>query len=115
MRAERIAKAATDARRRELLPRITIHEEATPEHVTIQTERISGFMIGPSFEVRYHVRAPKNAYVDVTNTNGVVTVSGLTGKLFAHTSNGGVTASNVAGAVDAQTTNGAVSDRNSRR
>ena len=73
-------------------------------------------MIGAGFEVRYHVRAPKNAYVHVTNTNGVVTVSGLTGKLIAHTTNGGVDRHQRRPArVDARTTNGAVVDRNSRR
>ncbi len=106
--AERIAKAATDAGARELLPRIVIHEDAKPDHVTIRTERISGFMIGAGFEVRYHVRAPKNAFVHVTNTNGVVVVTALSGKLFAHTTNGGVSATKVSGAVDAQTTNGSV-------
>jgi len=107
--AERIARAATDAGAKELLPRISIREEATPDHVTIETQRISGFMIGASFEVRYHVRAPKSAFVHVTNTNGVVAVSGLSGKLYAHTTNGGVTATAVSGAVDAQSTNGSVS------
>jgi putative adhesin len=109
VRAERIAKAATDAGARELLPRISIREEATPDHVTIETQRMSGFMIGASFEVRYHVRAPKSAFVHVTNTNGIVTVSGLSGKLYAHTTNGGVTATAISGAVDAQSTNGSVS------
>ena len=31
---------------------------------------MNGIMIGAGFEVRYHVRAPKNAVVNVTNTNG---------------------------------------------
>lgn len=109
VRAERIAKAATDAGARELLPRIVIKEDVKPDHVTIQTERITGFMVGANFEVRYHVRAPKDAFVHVTNTNGQVAATALSGKLFAHTTNGSINAKGVAGAVDAQSTNGNVS------
>src|SRR5262245_55172690 len=39
VRAERIARAATDDGARELLPRINIKEEATPDRVFIQTGR----------------------------------------------------------------------------
>jgi hypothetical protein len=108
VRAERIAKAATDAAARELLPRITITEDARPERVAIKTERLSGIMIGVSYEVRYHVRAPRTAVIRLANTNGAVAVTAVTGRLIAHTTNGSVTATNVAGVVDAQTTNGQV-------
>ena len=108
VRAERIAKGATDAAARELLPRIVIKEDATPDRVSVRTERMSGIMIGASFEVRYHVRAPKNAVVSVTNTNGQVTLTGLNGKVTAHTTNGQVKGDTLTGAVDARTTNGGV-------
>jgi hypothetical protein len=108
VRAERIAKGSTEAAAKELLPRIIIKEDAKPERVSIETERMSGIMIGAGFEVRYHVRAPKNALVNVTNTNGLVSVSGLTGKVVAHTTNGGVKGSGLSGGVDARTTNGGV-------
>ena len=55
VRAERIARGATDAAARELLPRIVIKEDVKPDRVTIETERMSGIMIGAGFEVRYHV------------------------------------------------------------
>ena len=90
IRAERVAKGATDAAARELLPRIVIKEDATPDRVAVRTERMGGIMIGASFEVRYHVRAPKNAVVNVSNTNGQVTLTGLNGKVTAHTTNGQV-------------------------
>src|SRR6476469_6075808 len=79
VRAERIAKGSTEAAAKELLPRIVIKEDARPERVSLETERMSGIMIGAGFEVRYHVRAPKNALVNVTNTNGLVSVKGLAG------------------------------------
>jgi hypothetical protein len=109
VRAERIARGATDAAARELLPRIVIREESKPDRVSLETERMNGIMIGAGFEVRYHVRAPKNAVVNVTNTNGLVAVNALAGKVVAHTTNGGVRGTNLAGGVDARSTNGGVS------
>ena len=109
VRAERIARAATDAGARELLPRISITDEATPDRVSLETDRISGLLIGASFEVRYHVRAPKTASLDLTNTNGSVSVTGLSGKVLARTTNGSVAAHDVTGAVEARSTNGSVS------
>jgi DUF4097 and DUF4098 domain-containing protein YvlB len=108
VRAERIARGSTDAAARELLPRIVIKENATPERVSLETERISGIMIGAAFEVRYHVRAPKDAAVNVTNTNGQVVLTGLAGKVNAHTTNGGVKGDGLTGGVDARSTNGQV-------
>jgi DUF4097 and DUF4098 domain-containing protein YvlB len=108
IRAERIARAATDAGASELLPRIIIKETVRPDHVTIVTERMGGLVFGVSFEVRYHVRAPRTAVIRLTNTNGLVSATGTSGKLIVHTTNGGVTAKGVTGAVDAQTTNGGV-------
>jgi hypothetical protein len=108
VRAERIARGATDSAARELLPRIVIKEDATPERVSIETGRLSGIMIGAAFEVRYHVRAPKNAAINVTNTNGQVVLTGLSGKVIAHTTNGGVKGDGLTGGIDARSTNGVV-------
>jgi Putative adhesin len=108
VRAERIARAATDSGASELLPRIAITETIKPDHVTIVTERVTGIMVGANFEVRYHVRVPKNAVIRLTNTNGLVSTTATSGKLFARTTNGAVTVKDVTGAVDAQTTNGGV-------
>jgi Toastrack DUF4097 len=108
VRAEKIARGATDAAARELLPRITIKEDITPNRVWLETERMSGIMIGAAFEVRYHVRAPKSAVVNVTNTNGQVALAALDGKVRAQTTNGGVSGRSLSGGVDARSTNGGV-------
>ncbi len=108
VRAERVARAATDDGARELLPRIGIKEDAKPDRVSIETERMSGIMLGASYEVRYFVRAPKNASINVSNTNGVVILKGLSGKVNAHTTNGGVRGRELTGIVEASTTNGGV-------
>jgi hypothetical protein len=108
VRAERIARGATDAAARELLPRIVIKEEKKPDLVSLETERMSGIMFGAAFEVRYHVRAPKHAVINVTNTNGQVALTALDGKVRAHTTNGGVNGKSLTGGVDARSTNGGV-------
>jgi hypothetical protein len=110
VRAERIATATTDDGARELLPRITISENATANHVSIKTEGLGGLMIGAGFEVRYHVKAPRKASVRAKNTNGKVSITGMAGKISAHTTNGAVVMdlATVADSVEARTTNGAV-------
>jgi hypothetical protein len=108
VKAERIARGATDAAARELLPRIVITEDSKPDRLSLETVRMNGIMFGAAFEVRYHVRAPKSAVVNVTNTNGQVVVTSLNGKVTAHTTNGGVNGKNLSGGVDARSTNGGV-------
>jgi len=108
VKAERIAKATTDGAAEELLPRIKIDEKVTPDRIEIETSRMSGIMVGASIEVRYHVRAPKSAKVHVTNTNGIVNLTGLSGGVEAHTTNGGVRGTDLSGRVDASATNGGV-------
>jgi len=108
VRAERVAKAATDAAARDLLPKVTINEDVKPDHVRLETGRIDGIKLGISYEVSYSVRAPRNAVIRVTNTNGTVTTSGMTGQVFARTTNGGVKALAMSGEFSARATNGAV-------
>jgi hypothetical protein len=109
VRVEKIARAATDIGAKELLPRITIREDASPERVSLETGRLGGVLIGVSFEVRYHVRAPKNALINTTTTNGGIAITGMAGKVIAHTTNGGVTAKQLTGGIEARSTNGGVS------
>ena len=108
IRAERVARGVTDTAAQELLPRIEIKEDIRPDRVSVETGRMSGIMFGASFEVRYHVRAPKGAVIDASNTNGLVVVSDISGKVRAHTTNGGVTGKGLSGGVDAAATNGRV-------
>jgi len=108
VRAEKIARAATDTGAQELLPRIEIKEDVSPERVFIQTGRIDGFLIGAGFEVRYHVKAPRGVFVNVANTNGQIALTDLDGKVTARTTNGGVTGKGLTGGVEARTTNGGV-------
>ena len=109
IRAERIARSATETGARELLPRIVIREDVKPDRISVETEKIGGIMIGAAFEVRYHVRAPKNAVINVTTSNGAIAITALGGNVVAHTTNGGVSGKELTGGVDARSTNGGVS------
>ena len=108
VRAERVARGATEQAARDLLPRIVIREDVKPDRVSITTERMSGMLIGVAFEVRYHVRAPKKAIVNVRNTNGEVALTGLDGAVVAQTTNGRVKGDGLTGGIEARTTNGSV-------
>jgi hypothetical protein len=108
VRAERIARAATEAAARDLLPRIEIHEDVRPDRVAIETRRPSGILIGVSFEVQYHVRVPKTALVRLRTVNGELVVTSLGGRLVATTTNGAVTGRDLSGGVEARATNGRV-------
>jgi DUF4097 and DUF4098 domain-containing protein YvlB len=106
--AEKIAKGATEDSARELLPRIKISETTSSDRVSVETERMSGILIGAGYEVRYKVKAPKDAVITATSTNGVISLANLTGKVSAHTTNGAVSGKNMTGGVDARATNGSV-------
>jgi DUF4097 and DUF4098 domain-containing protein YvlB len=108
IQAERIAHGATDQLARELLPKIEINDRSTPDLVHIETGRMSGILIGASFEVRYHVKAPKTTVVRASTVNGGVEVRSLGGRTSARTTNGGVVAKDITGGLEARTVNGGV-------
>jgi len=108
VRAERVARAATDAAARELLPRINIQEDVTPDRVALETERLAGITIGVSVQVNYHVRVPRSALVRARATNGEIAIVGIAGRVFASTTNGGINGRELSGGVDARATNGRV-------
>jgi hypothetical protein len=108
IRAERLVRAVTDNAARELVPRIVIQEDVTPEKVAIRTEGISGLLVGVSFQVRYHVRAPHAAIARLRTTNGSVSVKAFTGRVIANSTNGGILGEDLGGPVEARATNGNV-------
>lgn len=106
--AERAATAATETVARELLPRIVIKEDITPARVVIETQRISGIVIGVKYLVNYHVRVPRWALVRARTANGDVAVEGVTGRVVANTTNGLINARDLGGGVEARAINGNV-------
>ncbi|HEY0371700.1 MAG TPA: hypothetical protein VGD79_06840 [Thermoanaerobaculia bacterium] len=59
--------------------------------------------------VMYHIRAPRNADIDVEAENGPVAFRDIDGKVVARAQNGPLSLSNVTGEIDAATSNGPIS------
>jgi hypothetical protein len=59
--------------------------------------------------VLYHIKAPNGGDLDVSATNGPLSIRDFDGTLLARTSNGPLSLNNVSGNVDATTTNGPIS------
>lgn len=108
VQAERIAHGATDQLAKDLLPKISIDDRSTPDLVHIETGRMNGILIGASFEVRYHVKAPKTTIVRASTVNGGVELHSLSGRVTARTTNGGIVATDMSGGLEARTVNGGV-------
>jgi hypothetical protein len=109
VRAERLGKGSTPEEAKRMLDRIQIVEEASPSHVRLQTKvTTSTSWLGGGTEVRYFVKVPAGAEVDVETVNGGVEITGVRGRVIAETTNGGVTARRISGPIDASTTNGGV-------
>jgi hypothetical protein len=107
VRAERIAQASSDAAAAEIVPRINIREEIVPAKIVLRAERLAGLVIGVATEVRFHVRAPRDATVRVRAVGGALTASGLNGRAFLTSVNGTLTAVDLGGGLEARATNGA--------
>jgi hypothetical protein len=58
--------------------------------------------------VRYDITVPRTMNVDVTNTNGAIHLTAVTGKHELDTTNGKIEVKRCAGSLDASTTNGAI-------
>jgi hypothetical protein len=106
--ADRIARATTENAARDLLPRITITEQAAPGRVVIQSERLGGIMIGASVEIDYHVKVPAGLVLRVRNTNGTIIVRRLVGRAVLADFNGQIAAEALDGGIEARTVNGGV-------
>jgi hypothetical protein len=109
--AEKSARAASVEAAKEALGRIDILENASPDHVRIETKiqgQSGGLFNRASHEVHYVVKVPAALEVRFSTVNGGIELTGLKGRVNAETTNGGIKAHDVAGAIDASTTNGGI-------
>lgn len=106
VKAERIAKAATEAMAKEIVPRIAIREDVTPEKLLLQSEGLAGITIGVEVRINYKVTMPRNRRLRVRTANGAITLSNIDGHIVASTSNGKIVAKSIgAGGIEARTAN----------
>jgi hypothetical protein len=109
VRAERLGKGATPEEAKRMLDRIQIAEEISGSRIKLQTKvTTTTSWLGGGTEVRYFVKVPAGAEIDVETVNGGIEITGVRGRVIAETTNGGVTARRIAGPIDASTTNGGV-------
>jgi hypothetical protein len=106
--ADRTARATTQEGAKDLLQRIEMREQASPDRVSIEVKLPSGFR-GGNAEIGFVVKVPRTAALTLSNTNGKILVTGSGGAVSADVTNGSVTGRALTGAVDASTTNGSVS------
>jgi hypothetical protein len=107
VRAERIAKAATDEAAKELLGKVEIAETRSGDQVKIETKAPKNFGRG-GVEVKYYVKVPAGLKVAAQTTNGGVRLVGISNEVVAATTNGGVSGENLTGSVNVSTTNGGI-------
>ena len=76
---------------------------------TIYPKRKDSWFSSISMSVRYEIKLPASADLDVTTTNGNIKIGGVTGDLDIGTTNGNVSVSDSGGGLNAHTTNGSIS------
>jgi hypothetical protein len=108
VRAEKVAKATTEQGARDLLTHVNIRYLSLPAKVTLETDEIKGVLIGVSFSINYHVKAPAGATIRTRTVNGQTTITATTGRVVANVVNGGVAGTAIAGGIEARATNGGV-------
>jgi hypothetical protein len=104
-------KKALQELRVEMQPRdgglvITTHYPKEDHGIASIFDWLSGDHIDA--EVRYEVTVPRTMNVDVSNTNGGIHLSDVTGALELDTTNGKIDVKRCAGSLDASTTNGSI-------
>jgi DUF4097 and DUF4098 domain-containing protein YvlB len=117
VRAEK-SIARTDAKdAKQAMAELRVEMEATADGVSVKTvmpkKNSAGlwdFMFGNfnNAKVIYEVTVPRVTNVDVSNTNGRIQMSGVTGVLHVETTNGRIEMERCGGSAEIETTNGAV-------
>ena len=105
--AERIVRASTEARARQLLEEFEIRETASSTRVRIDSTR-TGLGLGVTRMVNYTVTLPRWANVTLETTNGDIRIDGLAGELRVAATNGRIDASGLENGATVDTTNGAI-------
>lgn len=107
--AERIAKGATDQAAKEAAEKIEINETASADSIIIDAKMSVTGMFSGNRQVKFHVKAPRGTTLRLSNTNGAIEITDMTGEMRLETTNGAVKAVGISGVTRASTTNGAVS------
>ena len=102
------ARAMTESRAKEILSETAIEESATPDHIRLETARRNRSTGPGALQVRYKITVPPDARVELTMTNGPLTVDGVRGHVKAMVVNGSIDMTQLGGSVDVAAVNGSI-------
>lgn len=108
IQAERVARSATQQGAKEMLQKLEMKEDVSSDRIHIESKQPTMVGLHGGIEVRYTIRVPRGAAVDLRETNGSIDASGLTRESRFSTTNGHIDARSLDGEVHASTTNGHV-------
>lgn len=114
--ADKEVKAKTDEVARKAMQQVQIQVNKSSNKLDIVTKlpkRDNGlfeWMAGNNvnINVKYQVKVPRNATLDIETVNGGIRLAGTHGKATVETTNGALTIDGVHGNLDLETTNGAI-------
>lgn len=109
--AHKKVKASGSDKAREAFEDLTVNIHESSEGVTIETEyprSKGGWWNNVNASVRYSIRVPARADLEIDTVNGKVFVEGVHGQIVLETTNGGVKAEDAGGSVTSRTTNGSI-------
>lgn len=108
VKAMRTVRAARESEARDLVERVRINEDVSPERVVLRNEGLGGMGLGRQVSVDFHLRVPTSTRLRLHTANGNVRVSNVAGTVVMSTDNGIVLGRGLSAGVDAQSTNGSV-------
>lgn len=109
--ARKKVKSSSSSKAQEAFEELEILIEATGNGVRVDTEYPRGmdsWWRNVSSSVRYSIRIPEQADMDVETVNGKIFIEGVHGRIDLGSTNGGIRVEEAGGSVTARTTNGSI-------
>jgi DUF4097 and DUF4098 domain-containing protein YvlB len=110
--ATKKVKAGSSAKAESAMQDLRVEVEPSSGGIRVDTiypRSSDRWFSGGSASVRYEIKIPSSADLDVTTTNGNIKVAGVSGDLDIGTTNGNVHVRDSGGRLNAHTTNGSIS------
>lgn len=108
VKAERIVKAANDSMARELVSKVRIVEDASPDKLVLRNEGLEGIVLGVEVQVNFDIAVPVGTRLRLHSNNGDVDVTNVAGAVVISSTNGDVKGTALRGGLDVRSTNGRV-------
>lgn len=109
--ARKKVKASSGDRARQAFEDLKINIDESSTGVKIETEyprNRSSWWNNVSSSVRYYVRVPQSADLEIDTVNGKIVVEGVHGRIDLESTNGGIRVEEAGGSMTARTTNGGI-------